>query len=70
MGRRARSIKVWFVLQLVGLDGLRCKIRQDVKAAAVFEDYVNADDRFEIVIPRTLGVVCFRLTKYKDDIKV
>ena len=61
LGRRFRSLKLWFVLRLYGQKALRNYIRHHVKLAHEFERYVEADDRFEITNPVTLGLVCFRL---------
>ncbi|XP_077974303.1 uncharacterized protein LOC120347373 [Styela clava] len=37
--------------------------------AKLFESFVKTDDRFEVVFPVELGVVCFRLIIYKYDTK-
>jgi tyrosine decarboxylase len=29
--------------------------------AKMFEDFVRADDRFEVVVPRNFALVCFRI---------
>nr|XP_039272548.1 aromatic-L-amino-acid decarboxylase-like [Styela clava]XP_039272549.1 aromatic-L-amino-acid decarboxylase-like [Styela clava] len=68
-GRRFRSLKPWFVFRLIGIEGLRHRVREDVKMAKLFESLVNTDGRFEVVFPVELGVVCFRLIIYKDDTK-
>jgi len=61
LGRRFRSLKLWFVMRLFGQKALREYIRHHVKLAHEFEALVEADDRFEITNPVTLGLVCFRL---------
>jgi aromatic-L-amino-acid decarboxylase len=61
LGRRFRALKLWFVIRHYGVQGLRDYIREHVRVAAVFEDLVRADGRFEVVFPRTLSLVCFRL---------
>ncbi|OQV23560.1 Aromatic-L-amino-acid decarboxylase [Hypsibius exemplaris] len=61
LGRRFRSLKLWFVLRLFGLDGLQKHIRTQVGLAKEFEKLVDQDDRFEIAVPVRLGLVCFRL---------
>ncbi|MCC6284741.1 MAG: aspartate aminotransferase family protein [Phycisphaerales bacterium] len=62
LGRRFRALKLWFVMRHYGLEGLRAHIREHVRLAALFEHAVRADPRFEVVTPRTLNLVCFRLT--------
>ncbi|XP_076277814.1 aromatic-L-amino-acid decarboxylase isoform X1 [Lasioglossum baleicum] len=61
LGRRFRALKLWFVLRLYGVEGLQKHIRHAIKLAQVFEQYVKSDDRFEIVVERSLGLICFRL---------
>lgn len=60
LGRRFRSLKLWFVLRMYGIEGLRKHIRTQVHLAKEFEKLVESDDRFEIVTPVHLGLVCFR----------
>ena len=66
LGRRFRSLKLWFVMRHYGVEGLRAYIREHMRIAAVFEGLVRGDDRFEVVMPRTLSLVCFAL-KAGDD---
>lgn len=61
LGRRFRALKLWFVLRSYGVQGLQAFIRRHVALAAEFEQWVAADPRFELVVPRTLNLVCFRL---------
>ncbi|KAK7066047.1 hypothetical protein SK128_006333 [Halocaridina rubra] len=61
LGRRFRSLKLWFVMRLYGSEGLQAHIRKQVSLAHEFESYVKEDLRFEIVAPVTLGLVCFRI---------
>ncbi len=61
LGRKFRAIKLWFVIRHYGVEGLRAHIRAHVRQAEVFESLVASDDRFEVVTPRRLGLVCFRL---------
>ncbi|CAF0746170.1 unnamed protein product [Brachionus calyciflorus] len=66
LGRRFRSLKLWFVLRLYGVKGLQNFIRQHVDLAKYFETLVNKDNRFEIVGEVTLGLVCFRLKQSNE----
>ena len=69
LGRRFRSLKVWFVLRTYGTEGIAAVVRRHVRLAQEFEELVRADDRFEIVVPRTMTLVCFRLKSSDDDSK-
>uniref|UniRef100_A0A3P8VPW4 Aromatic-L-amino-acid decarboxylase n=1 Tax=Cynoglossus semilaevis TaxID=244447 RepID=A0A3P8VPW4_CYNSE len=61
LGRRFRSLKMWFVFRLYGHKGLQSHIRHHVTLAKEFESLVRADKRFEICAEVILGLVCFRL---------
>lgn len=61
LGRRFRSLKMWFVFRTFGLKGLQRYIRKHVALAKEFEQKVRSDPRFEIFSPVELGLVCFRL---------
>ena len=60
-GRRFRSLKLWFVLRMYGINKLQEHIRKHVSMAKHFEELIRKDDRFEIVGDVILGLVCFRL---------
>lgn len=61
LGRRFRALKLHFVLQTYGAEGLRAYIREHVRLGGVFADLVRADKRFELVDhSRGMNLVCFR----------
>ncbi|MEQ8770208.1 MAG: pyridoxal-dependent decarboxylase [Phycisphaerales bacterium] len=66
LGRRMRALKLWFVYRHYGAEGLRAHIREGVGLAEAFESWVRGDDRFEIVAPRSLSLVCFALRAGDD----
>lgn len=61
LGRRFRALKLWFVIRSFGIEGLREKIRNHISWAKIFAEWVEKDDRFELMAPADLAVVCFRL---------
>jgi aromatic-L-amino-acid decarboxylase len=61
LGRRMRGLKLWAVLRWYGREGLQKAIRNSVELAALVEELVLADDRFELCAPRPFSTVCFRL---------
>jgi aromatic-L-amino-acid decarboxylase len=61
LGRRFRALKLWCVIRMYGVDALRDTIREHVRLAGVFADWVRPDDRFEFAAPVSLDLVCFRL---------
>jgi aromatic-L-amino-acid decarboxylase len=60
LGRRFRSLKLWFVIRQYGIEGLQYHIREHVKLAQQFAQWVRNDDRFELVAPVPLNLICFR----------
>jgi aromatic-L-amino-acid/L-tryptophan decarboxylase len=60
LGRRFRSLKLWFVIRHYGVEGLRHHIRRHVKLAQQFAEWVHKDDDFELAAPVPLNLVCFR----------
>ncbi len=60
LGRRFRSLKLWFVIRHYGIEGLQHHIRQHVQLAQQFAQWVQSDDRFELAAPAPLNLVCFR----------
>jgi len=66
LGRRFRSLKLWFVLRHYGIEGLQYHIREHVRLAQQFASWVEKDDRFELAVKPPLNLVCFRL-KSGDD---
>ncbi|XP_024902714.1 aromatic-L-amino-acid decarboxylase [Pteropus alecto] len=61
LGRRFRSLKLWFVFRMYGVTGLQVHIRKHVGLARELESAVRRDPRFEICAEVVLGLVCFRL---------
>ncbi len=60
LGRRFRSLKLWFVLRSYGAEGLRAHIRHHVAAASALADRIDAHPRLELAAPRSLSLVCLR----------
>jgi aromatic-L-amino-acid decarboxylase len=67
LGRRFRSLKLWFVIRHYGVEGLRFHVRRHVALAHEFAEWVKNDDRFEVVAPVPLNLVCFRYRGGDDD---
>ncbi|XP_052065800.1 aromatic-L-amino-acid decarboxylase-like [Mytilus californianus] len=61
LGRRFRSLKLWFMLRSYGVSGVQNYIRKHVNLAKQFEKLAREDGRFEIVAEVVMGLVCFRL---------
>jgi aromatic-L-amino-acid/L-tryptophan decarboxylase len=60
LGRRFRSLKLWFVIRQYGITGLQYHIREHVRLAQQFAQWIRDDERFEVAAPVPLNLVCFR----------
>ena len=60
LGRRFRSLKLWFVLRHYGVAGLQAHVRKHVALTQRFAAWVDADPDFEQPTPAPLNLVCFR----------
>jgi len=60
LGRRFRSLKLWFLIRHYGVEGLQENVREHVRLAQQFADWVRDDERFELAAPVPLNLVCFR----------
>jgi aromatic-L-amino-acid decarboxylase len=60
LGRRFRALKLWAVLRCHGRSGLQERIREHIRLAALFEEWVRAEPGWEIAAPRHFSLVCFR----------
>jgi aromatic-L-amino-acid decarboxylase len=60
LGRRFRALKLWAVLRCYGREGLQAVIREHVRLAALFEQWVRDEPGWEVSAPRPFSLVCFR----------
>lgn len=61
LGRGFRALKLWAVLRCYGAEGVRAILREHVRLAAAFADWVRAEPGWEVVAPHPFSLVCFRL---------
>ncbi len=62
LGRRFRSLKLWFVIRSYGVEGLRAIIREHCAMAKEFAGWVEREPGFEVCAPVPFSTVCFRAT--------
>ena len=67
LGRRFRALKLWAVLRCYGREGLQALIREHVRLAALFEQWVRTEPGWEISAPRLFSTVCFRHESADND---
>jgi aromatic-L-amino-acid decarboxylase len=60
LGRRFRALKLWAVIRHYGAEGLRHHVREHVRLAQEFAQWVGAEPDFELAAPAPLNLVCFR----------
>jgi aromatic-L-amino-acid decarboxylase len=61
LGRRFRSLKLWFHLRLGGDEPVQEMIREHVRLTQLLAELVARDERFEIVAPHPLNLLCIAL---------
>ncbi len=60
LGRRFRALKLWFQLELDGVEAIQTRLRRDLANAQWLADQVEAAADWELVSPLTLQTVCVR----------
>jgi len=70
LGRRFRALKLWFVIRFYGVEGLQKIIREHIRLAQIFKEWVEADARFELMAPVHFSLVCFRLNDGRSEEKL
>lgn len=58
LGRRFRALKLWFALRLDGIGVIQEHFRRNVADTQTLAGWVADDDRFEIVGPHPLNLLC------------
>jgi aromatic-L-amino-acid decarboxylase len=66
LGRRFRSLKLWFVLRSYGASGLREHVRRHIDLAQDLAARVAAHSKLELAAPHPLDLVCFRHVEGDD----
>lgn len=67
LGRRFRSLKMWFTLRSFGAEGMRARIRHNFTITEKLQMLLAKDERFELVAPVHLPLVCFQITPKSGD---
>jgi len=60
LGRRFRTLKLWFVIRTYGVSGLQRMIRSHIDLARELTHKIKASGDFELLAPVPLNTVCFR----------
>ncbi|KAK4689824.1 hypothetical protein P7C73_g271, partial [Tremellales sp. Uapishka_1] len=66
LGRRFRSLKLWFVLRSYGVSGFKTHLSVGITQCTQLANRVKASANFEIVTPPSLALLVFRLRPSMD----
>ena len=66
LSRRFRALKLWFVFRRYGQSGIRHHLRLGLDHCEYFSLLLSGCDAFELVVPPSLSLVCFRLKGRSD----
>jgi len=70
LGRRFRSLKIWFVLRTYGVSGLQAHIRKHVKLGELFHSLVQSrEDIFHVITGPSFALTVFNVVSNKRDDK-
>jgi len=61
LGRRFRSLKLWFIIRYFGVEGLAERIKDHIKLAKEFTKWIDDEKDFERMAPVPFSTVCFRI---------
>lgn len=72
LGRRFRSLKLWFVLRYFGVGGLQARLREHIRLGSLFANWIDEHTSFERLAPTPFSTVCFRAkpTGWNDEEKI
>ncbi|KAK6742272.1 hypothetical protein RB195_009873 [Necator americanus] len=60
LSRRFKALKVWFILRLCGVEGLRHYVNKICEMASYFESLVDQHPNLQIFTPRNFGLFTFQ----------
>ncbi len=60
LGRRFRSLKLWFIIRYFGSSGIASRIREHIRLGKMFAERVDGHPEFERMAPVPFSTVCFR----------
>lgn len=70
-GKKFNSLKLWFVMRMVGVEGLQEHVRRGTNLAQYLARHILAHENFELLFEITGGLVCFRLHPHTvGDLKI
>lgn len=61
LGRRFRSLKLWFVMRSFGREGIAARLKHHIDMAQQLAERIAAHPLFEVTAPTPFSTVCFRM---------
>jgi aromatic-L-amino-acid decarboxylase len=60
LGRRFRSLKLWFLIREQGVSGLQARLRRDLEHAQWLAETIRAEPDWRVLAPVPIQTVCVR----------
>jgi aromatic-L-amino-acid/L-tryptophan decarboxylase len=60
LGRRFRSLKLWFIIRYFGVEGIQNILREHLRLGKLFAGWIDSHPEFERMAPAPFSTVCFR----------
>ena len=60
LGRRFRALKLWMIIRVFGTEAMAALIREHIRLAQLFADWIDSSPDFERLAPVPMSAVCFR----------
>ncbi|HKI76942.1 MAG TPA: pyridoxal-dependent decarboxylase [Ignavibacteriaceae bacterium] len=60
LGRRFRSLKLWFVIRYFGIEGIQNILREHLRLGKLFAGWIDEHPEFERMAPTPFSTTCFR----------
>jgi aromatic-L-amino-acid decarboxylase len=60
LGRRFRSLKLWFVIRYFGREGIIARLSEHMRLARLFASWVERSEIWEMMAPVPFALACFR----------
>ena len=60
LGRRFRSLKLWFIIRYFGIEGIQNILREHLRLGKLFAGWIDSRAEFERMAPTPFSTVCFR----------
>jgi len=69
LGRRFRSLKLWFVIRYFGVEGIQNILREHLRLGKLFAGWIDEHPQFERMAPTPFSTTCFRVNPGNMDEK-